>query len=83
MRIDHGCGSFDVRGEMVAIADHRQHMPIGLLENAVVRRRIGRGDVVAWDDVDIYDSLAARAWLQILLRADAQIASARASGVGE
>jgi predicted homoserine dehydrogenase-like protein len=76
-RIECGIGSFDVRGEAVTIADHANHLPIGLLMNGVVRRPVKRGDVIGFDDIDVPDSLAVRAWKEIEGRALAARAPAR------
>jgi predicted homoserine dehydrogenase-like protein len=58
-------GSFDVRGIGVSIADNRGHVPIGLLSGAVVTRNIEPGQQLSFDDVEIPDSLALRAWREI------------------
>ncbi|MCJ7523307.1 MAG: NAD(P)-dependent oxidoreductase, partial [Dehalococcoidia bacterium] len=57
-----GSGSFDVRGIAVRIADNPNHVPIGLLMNAVVNRRIEPGQQISFDDVELPESLALRAW---------------------
>lgn len=64
-RIGCGIGSFDVRGEAVRIADFPGHLPIGLVMNAVIRRPVARGDVLALDDVELPESLALKAWRDI------------------
>jgi predicted homoserine dehydrogenase-like protein len=65
-RIEAGIGSFAVRGEAVRIADAPGHLPIGLLADAVVRRRVPAGAMLAMDDVEMPDdSLAHRAWREI------------------
>lgn len=66
--IDRGIGSFDTRGIAVRIADNSNHVPIGLLDGAVTRRPIERGQMLTWDDVSVPDSLALAAWQQILNR---------------
>ena len=58
-----GIGSFEVRGVAVRMREHRGHLPIGLMQDAVLRRRVEPGDVLSLDDVDLQDSLALRAWL--------------------
>jgi len=63
--IRRGIGSFDVRGTAVRIADSPGHIPIGLLANAVVTRHIKPGQEVSFDDVEIPESLALRAWREI------------------
>ncbi len=68
-RIAQGIGSFDVRGVGVEIRDHPGHLPMGLVADAVVRRKIHAEETLALDDVDIPDSLALRAWREIEGRA--------------
>ncbi|MFW6056835.1 MAG: NAD(P)-dependent oxidoreductase [Chloroflexota bacterium] len=63
--ISEGIGSFDVRGTAVKLNDHPRHCPIGLLQDAVVQRRLEAGQVVSLDDVELPDSLAVRAWSTI------------------
>lgn len=60
--IQRGVGSFEVRGIAVRIADHPDHIPIGLLANAVVARNIEPGQQISFDDVEIPESLALEAW---------------------
>lgn len=62
-RIPHGIGSFDVRGVAVRIADTPDHMPIGLVQDAVVRRKVNAGDVLSLDDLEIPETAARAAWL--------------------
>lgn len=57
-RIDRALGGFQVRGEAAKIADVRNHVPIGLIQNAVVRRAIAPGQIITYDDVDLPDTLA-------------------------
>jgi predicted homoserine dehydrogenase-like protein len=66
--IKRGIGSFDVRGEAVGIANHPDNVPIGLLYNARVRNRIEPGQSLKISDVDLPDSLALNAWLEIRSR---------------
>ena len=63
--LPRGIGSFDVRGEAVKIVDHPDHVPIGLLSGAVVRRNIEPGEEITFGDVDLPDSLALEAWRAI------------------
>jgi predicted homoserine dehydrogenase-like protein len=72
--IKRGVGSFDVRGIASRIADNPGHIPIGLMANAVVVKPIEPGQVMSFDDVEIPESLALRAWREIehkVLRVDA------------
>jgi predicted homoserine dehydrogenase-like protein len=63
--VERGIGSFDFRGVCVRIADRPGSLPIGLLQRAVLRRAVEPGELLAFDDVEIEDSLAARAWLEV------------------
>ena len=57
-KLDYAIGSFDVRGEAVKAEENRGHVPIGILENAVIRENIEPGQVLTFADVDLPDSLA-------------------------
>ncbi|UVI28635.1 NAD(P)-dependent oxidoreductase [Paenibacillus spongiae] len=64
-KIEDGIGSFDVRGKACHIRNHIGHVPIGLLKNAVVKRRIAPGQLIHFDDIEIPESLALTAWIEI------------------
>ena len=64
-RIPRGLGSFTIRGETVRCADHLGHLPVGLVQNAVVRRPVKAGDILDMEDLDLPDSLALTAWRAI------------------
>ncbi len=55
-RIERGIGSFETRGEAIRIADHPNHVPIGLLQDAVVRQSIEPGQIITYDDVELPDT---------------------------
>lgn len=57
-RIDRAIGGFQLRGEAARIADAPNHVPMGLVQNAVIRRDIEPGQVLSFDDVDLPDTLA-------------------------
>lgn len=57
-RISRGIGGFDVRGEAVRLVDSLNHVPIGLLSNAVLKRRLEPGQLVTFDDIDLQPSRA-------------------------
>ncbi len=78
-RIAHGNGSFEVRGEAIVIADDPAHVPIGLLRDAVLRRRVESGQLLRIDDVDLPDDEVTRIGLAIHRRAAGEPASAPAS----
>jgi len=55
-RIGRGIGGFEVRGEAVRLADSLDHVPIGLLSNAIIKRRLEPGQLVTFDDLDLQPS---------------------------
>lgn len=61
-RVDHALGSFAVRGEAILIKDKPDHLPIGLMRDAVVKNTIEPGQMLTLDDVEIPKTLAYRAW---------------------
>ncbi len=64
-KIENGIGSFDVRGVGVRIVESAGHLPIGLVADAVVTRRVEAGETMSLADVEIPDSLALRAWREV------------------
>lgn len=66
--IPHGIGSFDVRGSTVRIVEEPEHVPIGLLHDATVKRAVAPGEIVRFDDVELPHTLALDAWLAIRAR---------------
>ena len=64
-RIAHGIGSYDVRGVGMSLREADGMIPIGLIQDAVVARRVAADEFVGMDDVEIPESLALRAWLAI------------------
>ena len=64
-KIDRAIGSFYTRGEAIRITDYPNHIPIGLLQDAVIERKIEPGQILTFDDVFIPDSLATFAWRTI------------------
>jgi len=73
--IRRGIGSFDVRGVAVEIASHAEHVPIGLLSDATIVRPVKEGQILTFSDVELPNSLALRAWLEI--KEEAMYAPAR------
>lgn len=57
-RIHRAIGGFQVRGEAARIQDVPRHVPIGLIQNAVVSRPIQAGQVIGFDDVDLPETMA-------------------------
>lgn len=64
--IEMGIGSFELRGEAVAISGHEGHLPVGLASGIFIKRHVGPGQLLTFDDVEMPGSLALSAWLEIL-----------------
>lgn len=64
--IEKGIGSFTVRGTAVEIKKHPNHVPIGLLANAKLKRVVKEGESIAFDDVELPESLALDVWREIV-----------------
>lgn len=64
-RIERGCGSFELRGTCVNIAERPGHVPICLASQLHVRRRVEAGQLLTMDDVDLPESEALAAWQAI------------------
>ena len=64
--IKKGIGSFDVRGEAIRIKENKNHLPIGLCSNVIIRRDIQAGETLTLDDVEMEESLALTAWKSIV-----------------
>jgi predicted homoserine dehydrogenase-like protein len=65
--IDQGIGSFHVRGEVVNLADQPNMIPIGLINQARLKRNVEPGQILTFDDVEIPESLAQTAWLETVM----------------
>jgi predicted homoserine dehydrogenase-like protein len=63
--IKKGIGSFDVRGIAVKIKEHKGHVPIGLMKDVLIKRPVAAGAELTFDDVELPDSLAVKAWKSI------------------
>lgn len=74
-KIAKAIGSFELRGIAVDITGHRGHVPIGLIQDAVVCKPVTAGDILSFDDIEVPQSLALEAWLEteagVLARAGA------------
>ncbi len=77
--IERAIGSFDIRGEAIKIAGKPDHVPIGLLSQAVVKEPIEPGQHITFADVDLPDSVALRGWREIMHRCMAPAAEGGAS----
>lgn len=54
---------FKVRGEAVRIKDIPDHVPLGLMYDVVIKRKVETGQILTFDDIEIEDSKALNAWL--------------------
>lgn len=72
--VERGIGSFDFRGEALEIAAHPDHVPIGLLAGARLRRKVRPGQHLTLDDVEFRDCLATDIWSSLLERVKAKAA---------
>jgi len=64
--IRKGIGSFQVRGETKRLVGNEDFVPIGLLVNARLKRKIEEGQAITFDDVEMPDSLALTAWRETI-----------------
>ena len=64
--IEKGIGSTEVRGEAMEINEEPNHIPIGLMSQAIIKRNVEPGQTLTFDDVEIPDSLAYQAWKETL-----------------
>lgn len=63
--ISHAIGSFDLRGEAVAITDIQDHVPIGLIQQCRTTRHIEPGEIIRFKDVELPESRALEIWRDI------------------
>ncbi|MGE4404219.1 NAD(P)-dependent oxidoreductase [Pseudomonas sp.] len=56
--IERGIGGFQFRGEALKLAQHPDHVPIGLLRKTALKRAVEPGQLITFDDVDILPSRA-------------------------
>jgi predicted homoserine dehydrogenase-like protein len=63
-RLTHGIGSFDVRGVAFRLADRPDLVPIGLLQDAELRRAVAEGEPIKVADVALQDTVAHRLWTE-------------------
>ncbi|CAN5509815.1 SAF domain-containing protein [soil metagenome] len=61
--ISKGIGSMELRGEAIELKENPIHIPIGLMDNVVFTNNIEPGQVITFDDVDVPESKALKAWL--------------------
>jgi predicted homoserine dehydrogenase-like protein len=63
--IEHGCGSFDLRGICVNVAERPDHLPICLANDLRLKHPVEAGAVLTTDDVDMPESDAWTMWQAI------------------
>ena len=77
--IERGCGSFDLRGTCVNIAERPGHVPICLASDLRLRRRVEAGELLTMDDIELPETAALAAWQAIERRVLGGARSAMAS----
>jgi predicted homoserine dehydrogenase-like protein len=60
MRVDVGSGGFDLRGEVVELADVPDAVPITLADGLTLKHAVEPGQILTWSDADVPESLALR-----------------------
>lgn len=65
--IDNGIGSFELRGYAVRIAEHPDHVPMGLIQRATVTAKIERGQIVTTEHLELPPTMASRLWQERIL----------------
>jgi predicted homoserine dehydrogenase-like protein len=68
-RIEFGIGSFELRGEAIRIADAPDHVPIGLIKDGVIKRKVSAGEFLREGDIELPESRALSAWQEVKRRA--------------
>lgn len=65
-KLDHGLGSFVLRGDAVKIDDEATGVPIGLMYDAEFVKPVAKGQIVHFADVKLPETRAYQMWQQIL-----------------
>lgn len=65
--IERGIGSFEIRGEAVEIWKENEMVPVGLMSGARIKRAIEPEETITFNDVEIPESQALKAWQETLL----------------
>lgn len=63
--IQRALGSFEVRGAAASIRANPNHVPICLMNDAVIRREVGPDQPIRFDDVELPESRALEIYLEI------------------
>ncbi len=64
--IERGCGSFDLRGIAVNLAERPDHLPIGLANGIRLRHALAKDTILTTADVEMPDNEAHRIWQSIM-----------------
>jgi predicted homoserine dehydrogenase-like protein len=64
--ISKAIGSMEFRGEAIFISEQPNHVPIGLMSQAHLKRTLEPGQIVTFDDVELPDSLAYKAYMETI-----------------
>ncbi|KPA20717.1 L-aspartate dehydrogenase [Shimia sp. SK013] len=62
--VTRAIGSFDFRGEATTRFEAPNHVPIGLMENCILKENVLAGQVIQWSDVDFQSSASVELWQQ-------------------
>jgi len=62
-RILRGSRNFQIRGEAIRITDFPNHIPVGLISDVVIKQKVEPGQMLNFNDVELPDSLAKKAWV--------------------
>ncbi|HCD05811.1 MAG TPA: NAD(P)-dependent oxidoreductase [Methylophaga sp.] len=65
-KILQGAGGFDARGYVLEIKNHKNAVPICLLQDTPVIRKIEPGQIITFDDVDLTNTTALECYLDSL-----------------
>ena len=63
--IETPIGGFDVRGKAIRAAEHLDHVPLGLLKGARLRRTVPPEQIITQDDVELLPTRAAEIWAEL------------------
>ena len=63
--IETPIGGFDVRGKAIRAAQHPDHVPLGLLKGARLRRKVPPEKILTQDDVELLPTRAAEIWAEL------------------
>ena len=82
MALPRGLGSFAVRGVAVELAANPGHVPLCLLANAVVRRKVEVGQTLSFDDVELPETRALAIYRELLAETTESAVETIPEGIG-